>query len=569
MSNTLFPYVLLIAPTWSLFLCVVAALPNKTRLNSADIVTWGALPSLAIVFLPDMKLQLSTILLSSSLVLDSAGRVFLVLIAPLWLATAILARPRLRTDQSGSLAVLMLLTMTGLIGIALAGDAMLMYASTTVAGYALYGMLVYQQNRAAHGAGAVLVVLFVISDLLIFELLIILAQTWLGADFRELRFTFLMSDSQGFLVGLLILGFGVKIGILGFHYWLPVVLRSSAVEFRPALVAYIFGAGLLAAYRILSLGQFDAPTAAVWLNWLALATFFYAWLMGLLQADRNAVIGYAVVAIGAIWLAILGIFLDETSLWGPMSGKLAIAVIQSGFAIAALLLFRGVSVQSSPFSYRVAWLGLGILSAWLVTIAPMAIVTGISDSRVISLYWGIGAVAFLSGYSLFGRKMLTDDNEAENEHRETARAVRAQLPTKEPVIMVTASLIIAATVAALFNVTNWSLNEWRAVAIVSTIPMIVAAAWASLLRRFNWTPPVPPGDILSVIVALLGKTHSAVDRLTNISVSRWEIKAIPVLDDIWKTRLRSSMDRAEDVLRRWPTAILLAVFTGLIIAWAA
>ena len=124
--------------------------------------------------MPDAKLELPGLMLGASLQLDSTGRVFLLLTSVLWLATGMPARQRVRADTSHALATFVLLAMSGAFAMALAGDGLLFFAAATVAGYALYAALMCGAEAGVRQTANVLVVLLVISDLLVFELLLLL-----------------------------------------------------------------------------------------------------------------------------------------------------------------------------------------------------------------------------------------------------------------------------------------------------------------------------------------------------------------------------------------------------------
>ena len=276
MSTLTVSTLLLLVMIWPLLLAAAVAF-GATRPVALRLVPWAALPALvAAVALADSGLRLPDTLLASALVLDSLGRVFLLLNAILWLAAGLLLRGRLRNDGAGRFAVLQLLAMTGSLGLALAGDALLFFTAATLAGYALYGLLVSDAYAGAQKAGRVLVVLLVVSDLLVFELLLLLGQAAGSVDFPSLRQALLNADNQGVLLVLLIAGFGIKAGIAGVHFWLAPVFLNAVTGVRPALIAFMFAAGLLGWLRLLPLGELHWSAAGSMLQWLAWVTLGYA-----------------------------------------------------------------------------------------------------------------------------------------------------------------------------------------------------------------------------------------------------------------------------------------------------
>ena len=181
--NVTLPEVLLLASVaWPLVVVGLLILP---ALRSVGLVLtpWASIPALALSAFPNSTLKLPDVMLGGILALDATGRVFLLLMAMLWLASGVLARARLSAAGSNVFAVMLLLTMTGSFGLVLAGDALLFFAAATVAGYSLYGALAYEADTQTRKAGRVLVVLLVLSDLLVFEVLLVLGQAAGAVDF--------------------------------------------------------------------------------------------------------------------------------------------------------------------------------------------------------------------------------------------------------------------------------------------------------------------------------------------------------------------------------------------------
>lgn len=92
--------------------------------------------------------------------------------------------------------------------------------------------------------------------------LLMLGQAAGTVDFVSLRQAFVNIDNKNVVLGLLIIGFGTKIDMLGVDFWTPPVFATAGAELRPAVVAFMFGAGVLGGWRLIPLGQIDAMEAA-------------------------------------------------------------------------------------------------------------------------------------------------------------------------------------------------------------------------------------------------------------------------------------------------------------------
>ena len=564
MSETVFTLLLMLAVLWPLLLAAAAAF-RITRPLIVWLLPWAALPALATVVIPDTKLQVGAAMLGGTLVLDATGRVFLLLISTLWLATGLLARPRLCAADSCAFAVLLLLAMTGGLGMVLAGDALLFYAATTLAGYALYGVLMHGADAATRQAGRVLIILLVVSDLLVFELLLMLGQSALGMDFVSFRQAFLSAADRGLILGLLVVGFGMKIGLLGAHFWLAPVFLTSGLALRPALIAYMLGAGLLGGLRLLPFGEFDAPVAAEVLQWLAWVTLGYAWLVGLLQAHRRSILAYAAIALGGLWLAVLSAFLQQPWLWEGAADSLAIMLVQSGFALAALLLMATIVGDRYRPWYGKLISGLCWLAALLLAMAPMGIAGALTDrAAAMPIHWAMAVIAFLAAASLVRRDSTVVVPDDRNGASGTASASRTDMHIPIIPVMATA-LTAAAALAAIYSLLGSSLSETAFAALIVLVSMLSAVVSAKFLIMH--LPCLPPGDVLVAIRHGLAVLPHAGQRLTEMGLTRWPDTLRALLRRVWMALPRNAVDEWESALNRWSTALVLVLLLGLLLAW--
>ncbi len=264
MTEVIVNTVLVLAVVWPLLLAA-AIVNHATRGMAVALAPWAALPALAAALVPETALQLPGVLMDSRLHLDSIGRVFLLLSASLWLATGLLARPLLSGHDSYRGTVLLLLAIAGGVAMPLAADAVLFFAASTITAYSLYGLLVHDGDAVR--IGRVFVVLLVLSDVVIFELLLVLAQASGSVEFASMRQGYADTHGQTLTLVLFVVGFGIKIGLAGFHF--SPIMTSSRRALRPALVSFVFTAGLLGWLRLLPKDVMDWPTAVTVLQWLA------------------------------------------------------------------------------------------------------------------------------------------------------------------------------------------------------------------------------------------------------------------------------------------------------------
>lgn len=530
---------------------------------------WAALPALALSAFPNSTLQLPDIMLGGILALDATGRVFLFLIAMLWLASGVLARARLRVAGSNTFGIMLLLAMSGSFGLVLADDAVLFFAAATVAGYSLYGALACEADTHARKAGRVLVVLLVFSDVLVFEVLLMLGHAAGAVDFESLRQAFVNIENKNMVLGLLIVGFGTKIGVLGVHFWTPMVFARVGAELRPAVVAFMFGAGVLGSWRLMPLGQIDAKEAAAILQWLAWVTLAYAGFAGMSQTCRRAILGYAAIALSSVWLAVLSACLQQPALWQTLADPSAAVLIQSGASLAAILLIEKNDEATSSRTLSSLVSVLTWLAVLLLAISPLGLVWGMAGQvPAIAILSVMAVIALLVGNSLYHGDL---DPSAEPVERYAPSAeVLASRSVKAPYIAlwVIAALIVVATLAAgyqLFHVTIGEAAMGLFIVLVAISVAVLNARW-----RVLRLPVLPPGDVLVPITQGLVLARVGAGRLLARCVERWT-DITQALD----RRLRPLTKRSdiagflESMLLRWSPALSLLLLLGLLVAWLA
>lgn len=231
------------------------------------LLPWAALPALLLIMLPDTRWLLQPILLGSQLLLDEQARWVLLAVNLLLLAGGLSLRAQLCSDTGAGFWYLLALTFTQLT--VLAGETLLLFASATVAGYALLGLslsAIPAEHYARRRRAAVpVVVLLVLADLLLFEFFILLAHEAVGTQFLGQREVLASRTATAFLPLLGALGFGCRLALVGL---LPVLLPLRASAQRGlwlAVLAYALAAGISAPMRLYAAVQTGEVPASYWI----------------------------------------------------------------------------------------------------------------------------------------------------------------------------------------------------------------------------------------------------------------------------------------------------------------
>jgi NADH:ubiquinone oxidoreductase subunit 2 (subunit N) len=536
MSDSL---MLLLAILWPLLL--TGALPlARGRLPAARLLPLAPVPALLLgIAFEESTLNLPFAMLGGILKLDFTGRAFLLLAAAFSLAAGLLAQGRIKESGDGErITLFMLLAVSGAIGLALAGDALFFFAASTLLGYSLYG-LVAPVSGVTCSPCRVFLALLVVSDLTIFELLLVLAHEAGETNFSELRHALLLAEYPGATLSLLLVGFGIKFGLLGFHLWLAPIFLIAPRHVRPLLVGFIFCAGLLGVLRLLPLGEVYWPGAGALMQWLAIFTLLYSVAAGAMQAHFRAAQAYGVMALGALFLWLLGGVLAHPALWSMLFGAAHAALIVPGIALAMLLLLPerrdGNSLLLRRAVMAAGWLAAVMLVA--ATLPLFAVLLPAEPAQAAGIGGFGAAFALLAGRSL--RLQHTSPH--------TARSMTAAAG--------------AGTLLLLAGFITAPVTWWLPALLLLLTAFVGWQVGDALTKRL---PTIPPGDLLGPVVrasrALYRNLYHLADtRLPHLRKQAWHLlyRFGAALD--WRRRLH----RLEAKLSRWPAAMLMLVIVLL------
>ncbi|WP_296701542.1 proton-conducting transporter membrane subunit [Thiocapsa sp. UBA6158] len=573
MSAELLQSAVLFALVWPFLAASLWAI-RAARPLAIRLLPWSAAPALAVALLvPDLTLSLPETLLGSGLALDATGRVFLATTALLWLVAGTLMVGRRPGDVGERRSALPALLAAGAgFALALADDGLLWFAAGTLAGYAVYALTLQVATRAARTAGRRLVILLVLSDLLLFELFLILAHAAGGTSFADLRGAVAALDNPTFVLALMTLGFGVKAGVLGVHLWLLPAFGSTTPAVRVALIAFAAAAGLLGWLRLLPLGELSWTAMGVALHWLAFATAAYALITGFSRSSgQQALAGSVLMALTAQWLWALAAALQRPESGAAIAALLPMLALQSGLALAALVLLD----DADRTRHRVLRMAMAWLAIALVLLAPLpifAVWMGAGPLAVIDLSWPSIAVALLLGRLVAGMA------------RHEATASRSRHPRSR--MFLGAYLLVPALVGAATSLLGypptglwspiqadsppWSLSS--AVAVAALVGALSIGWLASLASEHRpprdstaWSPN-PLRSLHERMRALRGQLR----RIVRIRLPGWRDAILDALAAAASSVSVGALARQTEArLMRWEIALAMLLLAGLAVGWSA
>lgn len=539
------PLLPFLALAWPLLLGLAAAWP-EWRARALWVLPAAPLPALLLAIAwPEGSSTAPALLLGTELVLDAPGRLLLGMVALIWLAAGIFALGYFREPRKPAVfAGFWCLTLSGNLGVMLAADVATFYVAFAAVSLAAYWLVVHDGSAKALAAGRVYLVLALLGEAL---LLVGLLLGVAAADSLSIAAVAASLSEAPLALTCLILGFGLKAGMVPLHMWLPLAHPAAPTPASAALSGAIVKAGIIGLIRFL---PEDTGFWATGLLLLGLIGAYGGVLAGLLQRNAKAVLAYSTISQMGLVLATLG---------AGLTAEAALYASHHGFAKAAL--FLGVGVLAATGRRALPWvLALAALPALSIAGAPLLggalVKAAIKPGFAGWLEWAVALSATGTALLLARALWLAAQGRAEAEEARPAPLLWAPW----------AGLILVALALPWFLLTGFStLTPGYALGLASlwdaTWPLLLAALLAApfLLLRPH-VPTLPEGDLIVPLGAAAGAALRALRRIPE--------PAGPHLTLPGATRGRAALAALEAALLPWRRGGLLAAVLVLALAWS-
>lgn len=513
---------------------VASALWPAARARLLDLLPLAPLPALlAALIAPGGSLALASAPLRITLSLDLPGAMLLGGAALLWsMAGRYAASYMAKSAHRESFALWWLLTMSGSLGVFLVADLTSFYLTFSLASLAAYGLVSHERTHASARAAGVYMLLALLGEAFLLLAFVMLANGQPDGNLMIGEAVALLPASPwcGAILALLILGFGLKMGLVPLHVWMPLAHPVAPMPASAALSGIIVKAGIIGLIRFL---PFDAGLAD-WgglLIMLGLFTAFYGVAVGLTQHHPKVVLAYSTVSQMGVIGAVLGAGL---AVGNPATGTLA-----AYYALHHLLvkgaLFLGVGIaagRSAP------WMR-ALMALLALSLAGLPFTSGMLAKYAVKDLFGDGLALTLVTLSATGSTLLMLHF---LRRLELADEGKPALALMVPWLAVAAASLVA--VWALFPLAAGSSLTvifgfdalWKA-----TWPILLGLALiVPLFRLSNRLPRIPEGDIV-----VLAETQ------------------LPRL-----RRAGTAVEHADEWLRHWPVAGIILVLVILLLGAA-
>ena len=281
--------------------------------------------------------QWSTVILGVwNIVLDQPGALMLGAASALWCIGGLAASSWLR-GRSGQaeFAMWWLVTLVGSLGVFVAADIASFYLFYAAASLPAYGLIVFGGGASELKAGRVTLAAALVGEALILAafIMLVVGVSGHGLLIRDLVSSLAVSPYRDPVILLVILGFGLKIGLVPLHGWMPLSYGAGPLVATAVLSGATSKAGIMGLIRFLPL---DTPQPAWGVALLAagLVSAFYGAVIGLTQRDPRSVLAYSSVSQLGQMAAVLGL--------GLAAGNATAAVMVAFYAVYHVLTKGGL-----------------------------------------------------------------------------------------------------------------------------------------------------------------------------------------------------------------------------------
>lgn len=545
------PAMLLLALTVTVPIALLAAVPLVAR--PLRLLPWAALPGLATALIAPVgtTLHVPVLLIGLTFELDQTAKAFLGFGALLWLLAGIYAGAYLEGARNrGAFAIFWLLTLAGTLGTFVAGDLVSFYLAFSMMSLSAYGLVIHERTDAARRAGRIYIALAVIGESALVASFMVAATGATSLGFADVRQALADAPGAHWVLAGLVVGFGIKAGLVPLHGWLPLAHPQAPTPASAVLSGVIVKAGILGLIRLL-------PDQGVWPEWSALlvvvglVTAGYGAIVGLTQRDAKAVLAYSTLSQMGLVVSVLGISLGlhERSAHADAA---TLYVLHHGLAKGALFLGVGVMAATAarwrrPVLVALALTALAIAGLPLTggALAKLAIKAPLGDDLAATL---IGLSAVTTALLMLHFLRVINAGSSASAHgpapamiwswaTATAAAFGATWYTFEG--------LVHAPPAAVLTLQNVWAGTW---------PILIALAVAAvLIRTTRQLPGVPQGDVV-VLAERLGASLGASLRQVGSVRLRAPTRFPTRLNEFLREWVPGRLESIERRLRAWPVA---------------
>lgn len=311
------------------------------------------------------QVEIPWLLLGSYWQLDETAKLFLLFSSVIWLvATIYMIRETPEHPSPRIYRCFFMFAMAGNLLLIVAADMVSFYLGFAMMGLASY-VLMLKTSQISRRAARVYLGFTLVGELALFTGIIVLFDAVGSTEFSELA----GQTYPELAIGLLVLGFGIKLALPGLHPWLPLAYTAAPLITVAVLSGPMMKAGLLGWLRFLAPAANSMEFWGEVLLWLGMLGVFLGFVLAMTQREPKAVLAYSSVSKMGFVSAMFGY-----GLLNPVQKELILAAL-SLFAMHHLLikpmLFIGLGDYQKRQANRLQLFGLVVLALSLMA-APFS-----------------------------------------------------------------------------------------------------------------------------------------------------------------------------------------------------
>ncbi len=567
MNDTLSIGLLLLGVVWPLWLTLMLTFKGEHSLTR-HLLPWAALPALVASLLvtpSDSHWFFPSILLGVEVGLDATGQVFLFFTALLWTVAGGYARAYFpKPKQRIRFYLFFMLAMAGNFSLILAQDLPSFYLGFTLMSFAAYGLIVFSGGVPALRAGRVYIVLVVVGELMLFTAMLMATQATGAITFDAVRIGLVSADNRDWIILLALMGFGIKVGVIGLHVWLPLAHPVAPTPASAVLSGAMLKAGLLGWLQLLPMGEMALPNWGVTMIILGLLSAFYGVAIGLTQRDPKTLLAYSSISQMGMITLLVGLGMLAPQVWSVILPAIAFYALHHGLSKGALFLGVGLSGSHHRLQRRWVWIGL-YLPALALAGAPWT--SGMLAKELVNAYtlyapepWS-SLLPVLLSVSAMATALLM------------ARLLYLMRPAAQPfglppttglvwpwIVLLLAILLVPWWLGSLLPEQAGSL-----LIIKSLWPIFLAmfVVWIVLkVKLFQSLNPIPAGDVWGIVTRFFQPLHRMVSKQVQACIQSIFCKvqdgSLVKLRQLLATAM-AGIKQIEKYLARWSVASFLVM----------
>jgi len=233
---------------------------------------------------------------------------------------------------------LLLLALSGNLGVILSTELIGFFSFSTLMGYAYFGLLLENGNEHVKSFAQRYLVLLISADLLLFEALLLASFSTENLRFGFVQHVMSKAESANFYLLLVLCGFALKSGIWPAQFWLQSQYQSSRPANRLLVSLLPLGIAMLGAIRWLPLGEQAFEKAGLLMQVTGAATLLYALFRLYAAFNLPRLSGWISVASISLLCIALGSALSDPLIWREYAN------VSNGLIAVTLLLLLLLSL---------------------------------------------------------------------------------------------------------------------------------------------------------------------------------------------------------------------------------